>query len=258
MRDSTDARSERPANPGWQAESWRLTAFVETGSQVAEPNWWTALVGEPPETRVSNPRQGLLQEQGAYEGGTLILGVQPGRIDWHFTATPSQQDVPTAPASLLGSPSESMGPFRPLAVRWFELSPPIIRLAVGGVLLQPVDRREAAYRVITSYVPGLNLESPDCSDFLYQINRPRSSTVHPGFRINRLTKWSAAATMLLQVTLPAPIPLSQQELYVTARLELDINTAADFTSELSRSELPALFDELVKFGLEITERGDVP
>ena len=42
------------------------------------------------------------------------------------------------------------------------------------------------------------------------------------------------------------------------RLELDINTDGDFEGELPRQALPALWDELVRLGAEIAEKGDVP
>ncbi len=242
----------------WQAESWRLTAFLSASSQISEPSWWTDLVGEPPETRVSNPRQGLLQEQGGYCGGTLILAIQPGRVDWQFTAVPIQGEESVNADPLLGPALEALENFRPLALRWLELSPPITRLAVGAILLQTVVDREEAYRLITRYVPGLRLDSEGCKDFFYQINRPRLSTAHSQLRINRLTKWSAATAGLVRVGLPTPSIVSRVELYLGARLELDISTAEDSNTQLSATDLPALLGELINLGLEIADRGDTP
>jgi hypothetical protein len=260
MLDPSPPTSNMPAPVGWQAESWRLTAFLGPQGQIREPTWWADLTGQSPESRIANPRQDLFQEHGSYGGGTLTLTTQPGRVDWHLNASPAQSnELPGM--RVLGSVLESLDAFRPLALRWLEMAPSIIRLAVGGVLLTPVGDRQEAHRLLTTYVPGLRLDSENCSDFLYQINRPRASIVRTDLLINRLTKWSADEFNLLRFAVQAPsavLPVSPVQLYIAARLELDLSTAADSTSEFTASELPALFGELVNLGLEIAERGDIP
>jgi len=110
------------------------------------------------------------------------------------------------------------------------------------------------------FVPGVRFDSPDCSDFLYQINRPRASTLTEGEPVNRLSKWSAAASQTVHLNL---LPISRQTLApvsavkIATRLELDISTRAYRTSPLDHSTIPAIFDELLDLGLEISERGDI-
>lgn len=251
--------NDGPATSGWQAESWRLTSFVTPGTLVSEPNWWSELVGEPPDVRTSNPKQGVLREQGTYQGGTLVLGVQFNRIDWILAPQVSDGDAVGERPPSLGSLSQSMGIFGPLARRWLELSPPTSRLALGAVLFQPAEHPQEAYRLLGAYVPSLRLDSEGCSDLLYQINRPRMSAVHNGLRINRLMKWSAASYRLTRLAIaPEPQQFSQIELYLVARVELDINTAVEFGSGLPSAELPQIFDEMARMGFEIAQRGDTP
>ena len=49
--------------------------------------------------------------------------------------------------------------------------------------------RELGYRELGRFLPAVRLDE-DSSDFSYQINRPRRSTVIPELSVNRLSKWS--------------------------------------------------------------------
>jgi hypothetical protein len=147
--------------------------------------WWTDATGMASDQQVANPKQGIFRELGAYQGGTLALGVQPGRVDWVYAAATPEDEL-IAEILTLGAPRDSIERFRDIARRWFVVGLPVSRLAVGIVLLEPVADRRDAYQHIARYVRGLQLDSDRCSDFLYQINRHRTSTVLPGLRVNRL------------------------------------------------------------------------
>ena len=70
----------------WQAGILRLTAFPSPAAQLGELTWWKDLVGEPPETKISQPRTGGQQEEGRFdEGRKLVLRIEPTRIDWLLT-----------------------------------------------------------------------------------------------------------------------------------------------------------------------------
>jgi hypothetical protein len=58
------------------------------------------------------------------------------------------------------------------------------------------------------------------------------------------------------VLTPAPVFKEREDLYIV-RLELDINTSADFQEELPSDRLNDIFDELAKLGMEIAEKGDI-
>src|SRR5437660_264682 len=209
------------------------------------------IVGDTPETRVQNPKQGGLAGAGPFLDATFVLQVQPGRIDWSFQAQ-NDPESPPREFPLLGSFVEWMETFSRPMLEWMQLAPPLKRLAFGAVLIHPVADRNAAYHEITNLVPGLRLDSPEISDFLYQINRPRPSTSVTDLMINRLSKWSAGAIALAQFTLhQAGGDITKTTLSTGTRLELDINTDPNHSGELSRESLSPLWGELVGLAREI-------
>src|SRR3989338_5792662 len=50
----------------WEVETLRLTAFPAPSTQIGEGDWWTSLLGEPPDKRTSSPKKGVLQEEGSF------------------------------------------------------------------------------------------------------------------------------------------------------------------------------------------------
>src|SRR5712692_10629704 len=109
---SEELSQQPPDAIEWQAESLRMTAFPSPGSLLGEPpNWWELVTGEPPENRVSQPKVGAVQEQGAFSTGVLTVLSQPGRIDW-LLSWPERSEV-------VRSFEESLGIFVPLISRWF-------------------------------------------------------------------------------------------------------------------------------------------
>jgi hypothetical protein len=247
----------RPEIP-WEAESLRLTAFTVEEVDLRGLNWWTELAGEEPETRVQNPRQHGLVEAGLYLDANLVLQVQPGRVDWVLQAHEAQNEL-TVDFQLLGPHAEWAGRFSDSMRRWFDKAPQIKRLAFGGVLIHPVAERDDAYREIMGLLPGLRLDSPDCSDFHYQINRPRFSNRIPDLRINRLVKWSAAGRGVAQFNMSSRSADLTTRLFTSGtRLEVDINTAPEQNREFLPAPLAPLWDEMVALGQEIAREGDIP
>jgi len=134
-----------------------------------------------------------------------------------------------------------------LMLRWLAGCPPLQRLAFGAVLTRPVDDLLTGYRQISDYLPFVQLDPESSSDFSYQINRPRNSTVISGLRINRFSRWSVARVFA-----------STFDTQIGCRVELDINTAQEFQGELPQEKLPVIIQELVDLGKEIAENGDIP
>lgn len=249
---------KHPDFGNWQAESFRLTAFLSPSAQGVEQDWWKVLTNDDPERRTSEPKKGLQQEEGTFKDekieGTLVLTIRPTRIDWQLLPLleTSNTGFPT-----LGSFADSLDSFLSLMLRWIEMAPPIQRLAFGAVLNRSTDSSKEAYKLISSYLP-FSLDE-DSSDFIYQINRPRksASTEVSDLLINRLSKWIVT---LLEGFILAP---NKPESYIktltqfAVRLELDINTTPEFSVELSSEQLSQVFQELVELGKEIATKGDV-
>ena len=244
----------------WQVENLRMTAFPSPSAEFnLETDWWTDLIGVPPETSIRRARQGILHQEGQFEEHKrLILTIQPNRINWLFAAIEAEEES-TLP--IAGSFEEMLGIFLPLIHRWFEFDtcPPLSRLAFGAVLLFPVDTRQLGYQQLDRLLPSIELDTEGISDFLFQINRPRDDiTQIEGLQINRLTKWSVITLRQVNLILGqmSMKTLERQEVFA-CRLELDINTHQDFNGELQPEQLPELFNELVDLGREIAGKGDV-
>jgi hypothetical protein len=151
---------------------------------------------------------------------------------------------------------DAIGVFAPLMNRWFELEtcPTVQRLAFGGVMLQPVQDRQTGYQQLSQYLPSVQIDIANSSDFLYGINRKRDSRVIPGLGINRLSRWS----MLAQQNISMQIPPILGPLYHACQLEMDINTAPEFQREFEQGQLMPIFQELVDLAIEIAIHGDIP
>jgi hypothetical protein len=257
------SRDERTALPDWRVESLRLTAFPSPFTQIIEPTWWRDLQGEEPESRISQPRKGGLKEEGPFADGRLILGFEPTRIDWLYSPIVDEKPPPGGGLTI-GSLDDAIMLFVRLMNRWFEFDTclPVQRLAFGVVVLKPVENLPTAYRQLMQYVRSVQLGDLDnTSDFLYQINRRRHATVVPDLRINRLSRWSEASKQRQTISLPiATVPIRQElsPLYFSCRLELDINTMAEFQGEFERTQLAPIFRELIDFAVEIANHGDIP
>lgn len=249
---------QHPNAIDWQAESFRLTAFLSPSTQIREQDWWKKLTGDSPDRKTSEPKAGIQQEEGRFKDeqtdGQLVLTIQPTRIDWQLVPL---LDDPNSVVPAIGTFSESVNLFLKLMLRWLENSPSIQRLAFGAVLNKPVNSSKEGYKQISSYL-SFDLDE-NSSDFLYQINRPRKSTSTgiSDLLINRLSKWSVS------ILAGFAFDPSKPEQYITrppqfsVRLELDINTTPDFSIERNSESLPEIFQELVEMGKEIATKGDI-
>lgn len=242
----------------WKAGLFRLSVFPSPSAQIEKPTWWSDLVGEPPEKTTSQPRTGGFQDEGEYEDNKLMLSVQPLRIDWMLV--PQEDVLPAANFLALGTFPEFLTRFRQLMERWFQLEscPTAQRLAFGAVVLLPVESLQDGYQQLSAYLP-FEMDWENASDFNYQINRRRDSGSEiPDLKINRLSKWSVASAMLGGITFaPGRARSSAHQPSYACRLELDINTAQEFPGEITREQLPQIFQELTTLGREIVEQGDI-
>lgn len=221
------------------------------------------MVGYDPDEEHKRAREGESQHVGKFDGWQLRLIVRPGRVDWFLDA--DNREAVENPESLLlsGGPFDTaLEPLSKLADKWLGMRPAVSRLAFGVILIQPVNDPRFGYMKISEYLPNVQIDPDNSSDFFYQINRPRDSAKIPGLRINRLTKWSVITTgtaninLALQGKTKARV-ISDHESHF-CRAELDINTAADFQGELRSSELVTIFEELIDLSKEIAEEGDIP
>jgi hypothetical protein len=245
--------TQHPPNPAeWEAESLRLTAFLSPSAEIDQQDWWRTIVGELPDRKTSERSTGIQQEEGNFGGGKLSLMVQPTRIDWQLTP----MDIPPLGFPKLGPWSDSLKEFHDLMLSWIKTAPLVQRLAFGAVFLLPVADFQAGNEKLSTYL-HFDLDK-DCTDFFYQINRPRKSTSASqlNLKINRLSKWNVIG-FIGSFTLSLNQPQITKPTLFSLRLELDLSTAEDFQNELPLDKLPQIFSELVENGKEIALRGDI-
>ena len=130
---------------------------------------------------------------------------------------------------------------------------------VGAVLNGPVASKVEANTELARFLPTVDL-SPNSSDFLYQINRPRQLTLpgSPNLMVNRISKWSVVRWRRGVISASGGQVTMSPTVDATAyRLELDINTDASFKGELPHERLGEVFEFLVRLGVEISQRGDI-
>lgn len=246
----------------WQVQTLRVTAFPSPSATIVEPKWWSDLLGAEPETRNLRPSRGELNEQGPFDKGILTLQVAPLRIDWKLALNVDvNSDDFLLPS--LGIFPELGDKFIKLIAEWLGLAsaPPLQRLALGAILHQPVAGINEGYRLLSMYLPCVEL-STDSKDFLYQINRPRKSKVPEmtTHSINRLSKWACVS---LHRSLVQYLPDGTTRTSVLGEatyacsLELDISTPADFKGELPKQTLVQVLQEQYELGREIASKGDI-
>ncbi|MBT9162166.1 MAG: hypothetical protein DDT27_00710 [Dehalococcoidia bacterium] len=250
----------------WHIGGLRLTAFAISDAPVKAREWWQVLMGEPPETSITRPRESMQRDEGPYYGGTLINQVQLNRIDWLLNPAPGQ-----GPGDIGFPPSapfpELLDSFTQLMIRWLdpEVCPALQRLAFGAILYLPVDSRVEGYRQLSAYLPSVVLDVEGSSDFVYRINRPRKSASGiSGLKVNRLSKWTVVTSALFEQMIdlsegsPSSGDFGRTKQSFACQLELDINTQPGLQKPLPQQQLTQVFEELVNLGKEIAVRGDIP
>lgn len=252
MPDETGGAKSRQIS--WMAESLRVTLFHNESIELNDVNWWHELIGEEPENTNFNRKVRLRQDNGIVNDNRLTLGVQPRRIDWLANSIDPIDNFS------MGQFETSLTPFQELIDRWLENAVPSARLAFGAILMYPVEDRAAGYRLLEPYLPKVELDPDGSTDFIYQINRPRADQLGiDGLKLNRLSKWFVARqiTGRMEVSLSdaKAVHFPESETYA-CRLQLDINTAAEYQGELPYDQLNRIFNELVELGKEIATGGD--
>ena len=197
---------------------------------------------------------------GVFEGKQLVLSGRQARVDWNLQAIAGLPSEPMQGLPTLGPLPDSLESFRKVAEKWLNVSPDITRLAFGAVLVIKVADLPSAYQELSQFLPNVSLDKTDSPDFLYQINRPRTSELREGLRINRLSKWSVTQTGTIAINIgPSAGPtLESGSPQSACRLELDINTSAESLTPIPQDKTQVLFKELIELGSEIADKGDIP
>lgn len=253
------APNKLPELSAWSTEILRLTAFHRLGSQEDSRKWWEQIVGTPPESVVLKPREGGYEVTGPFANGALTLRADFGRFDWLFAA-PVALDKPTLDIPNAGPLSKALDGFLPLMETWLGLATEINRLAFGAAALQIIDDRVAGYKLLDEYLPFVEVDVENSSEFSYSINRQRKIEDYDNMVINRLSKWAIVKFQPMMLRMISGQPVADAisgEASNALRLEVDISTDANRVEPFEQAELLGLFSVLVARGKEIIEKGDI-
>jgi hypothetical protein len=249
-----------PELSSWQVVLLRLTVFLEGDPRNDASTWWLRTVETEPENQTSRNRGLERSLEGAFRGGRLVLETRVGRVDWLYAREVESafevQGDDQSDAALDRLPS-ALDAFSPPMERWLETAEGIKRMAFGAIVRLPVKSGKEGYIQISAYLP-FDLVGDRHRDLLFQINRPSTWRVRgTDVTINRLSKWSVSAIQLhsMDVTLGGIQSSSLAPPSYACQVELDVNTDAERGFPLPREHLVELFEELVRLGKEIVERG---
>ena len=176
-------------------------------------------------------------------------------------ATPAPPGAPLEDFNTVGTLSDLRPVAEELASGWLKVGPDVTRLAFGLVLVIPATGLSDAHGKLSSMLAGINFDLSGATDLLYQINRRRPSQQSGGIAINRISRWSVSQSNTVEFAVDVvgnPAPATRvSDVQFASRLELDINTVGRSPSAISKDSATKLFNELIQFGIEIAEKGDI-
>ena len=251
---SGDEKSTRVGK--WSVGQLRLTIYPSSPQNIYDVNWWADLTGKQPEEKIIKSNQSFYSESGPFENDVLLLNVMPPKIDWIW-AIPINKQVEFDRIPVIGDYFESHEIFVNIMKKWLNAVSDIKfnRLAYGAILLMPVKDHVSGYKKIANYLPEVRLDPENSRDFFYQINRPRHYSSNPELPINRLMRWRVIKQSSLISTSPKSVMVTAKENYA-CKVELDINTSNEISTDLPSEELINIWNELALLGIEISEKGD--
>jgi len=244
----------------WAVQMLRMTAFYHHPQELDISGWWEQITDNSSEKDTNQPKNATRIVEGLLGDDLLVLRKTPVAVELHFMSpTQSSNDIKGIPS--IGNYEEECPIFLELVKKLFNVQkfPSIKRLAFGAILNLPLTTEiEQVIRQLIPYMKNMKMDPANSGEFLYRINRKRSSTIGvSGLSINRLNTWSVISYRRVSVGLDTA-QSSTSEPYYACQLQLDINTSQDFTDCLPSDKLRAIFEELISMGTEIITNGDIP
>ncbi len=240
----------------WKVRSLRLTLFLPSDAAPKVSGLqWEDLTGTKPENVMNRGDQ--QSQEGPFAPGRLLLQKQvPGRLDLVYAGFPKAE--PEAPVATLGAFEPAFETLRDIAHTLFDRVGPPVRLALGAEMVQSADTALAAYRTLISHMGSATFKLEGGLEFVYQINRPRTSKALPELPINRVTRWNASSWQPVTFELTGGVRVLSGQASVGAVITTDVNTDAERVTPLPGDSLAALLEELRDLTIEIRDHGDIP
>ncbi len=241
----------------WKVRSLRLSLFLPSdAAPKVSALQWDDLTGTKPENVMNRGDQ--QSQEGPFAPGRLLLQKQlPGRVDIIYAGFPNREQ-PEVPVATLGTFEPAFEALRDIAYSLFDRVGPPVRLALGAEMVQSAETALAAYRTLISHMGSATFTVEGGLEFVYQMNRPRTSKALPGLVLNRLTRWNASSWQPVTFELTGGVRVLSGPASVGAVITTDVNTDGERSTPLPGDSLAALLDELRDLTIEIRDRGDIP
>lgn len=236
----------------WQCLQIRVTTFHSNLRADLNAAAIAPLMGIEPDSIEVKPNELRRFEVATLGPGQLTFTSAANRVDWVWRIVEEVEQSSIA----LGAPSDVVKQFLPPLEAWIAREQGVVRIAVGGLFVIPVENRTKGYEILDSLISELSLDPERTSEFLYQINRPSDENFDGDIvNFNNLEKWSCRQIMkgTMSFTAGSPLPVRQDSVVVStsASCELDINTdasnVAPFSSGRSVGILNRAAERLVAF-----------
>lgn len=233
----------------WYLHHCRLS-MIGAGVQLLRPEAAEAvfrdLFGSDHEVDEYRSNRTVRRRQGQADRLRVDLLEQPGRVDatWMSLAPLEAIGVEAADEIAIGK-LEAIQNFHDQAIKLFEASSDVHRVACGGVLFLPAKSPSESYNQMQRLVPKLNLSYEQVGDFMLQLNRFRNFDAAPNLRLNRLFTLNSLRSALIQ----HPAPLTSSALTQIGgcwtQLAFDVNSDASNTRPLISGQFAAMLPELL-------------
>ncbi len=240
----------------WGANLLRLSIFCSENTTASEATWQSITGQDEADNRSAVP--GGKSYSGLAGGGLLTLTYAGPRVDLVLQPKPDEKINFEVPA--VGLWADVHGTFNAMALALFaSISAPIIRMAVGGVLLSKTDTLEQSYEQLQALLKSVKIEPKRMRDLLFRVNWPIESKV-AGVKVNRLTTWAAMrySSAMVQLTgdkmSVAEIPA---DALFAVRLECDHNTDGNNQKPFENNKIVPIYEELIKLLEENATKGEV-
>jgi hypothetical protein len=241
----------------WTCESIRLSLFSTAGLAVMA-NDWKALTGQD-EAEREQKQAGRRVFSSELMGGLLNLSTLGNRVDIILNPVIKADDISEDKVPSVGQWPSCFQDFQTATEAYLPtFGLPIVRMALGVVLLSVHQDRLAAYKALADQIKSISHAPEELRDLLFRINWPKASTAVNSLMLNRLTTWQVQQ-MQFQVVVPdgnSPGSFVNPIAFVT-RLEMDHNTDLAHTEPFDERQLIPIYRDLANLALQNADQGEV-
>ncbi len=248
----TQEQAQRTSD--WGVAGIRLSVFSAVGTADAEAIF-KEFFGMDPDSATTQKSAFLTELAATHEGVVYQVSVAGPKID--IKASAPLDATSAKPLPILEKGENVRALFRRKSPDLLARVSNVQRLAVGEHFLIPASSRVAAYKILASFLPSINVDAEKSSDFFYRINRPREIEIGAKkILVNRLSQWGC---LVFNVIVTSAEVSKTANIGETVSLLTDVNSeqSVDIGTVLDTQQQSDLVTILFALSREISEKGDV-